>query len=510
MDQLIMMLAVGIVGIFLGSVLGYIARATLLRKRAGTIERRLRKQIEDTKNETEQLVTNAQSKADNIIESARHDESIRREEILKAEKFLAQRERILQGKMSDADKKDADLQKKEETLENLSRKLEEAITKETEKLEKIASLSADEAKNILIKKIEIESKQELLERMQKLEETGKENLKERAQRILATAIQRYGLSQAQETTITTVALPSDKVKGRIIGKEGRNIKTFEKITGVEVIIDETPDMVIISSFSPIRRHVAKLALEKLIEDGRIQPSRIEEIVKTAEDQTAEEIKKAGDAAVYDTNIIDLPPKLVELIGRLKFRTSFGQNVLLHSIEVAHLAGVIASEIGANVKVAKKAGLLHDIGKALDQQVEGSHVDIGIKVLEKFNMEPEIISAMKSHHEEYPYETIEAQIIQAADQISGARPGARKDTLENYLKRLEDLEKVATGFEGVEKAYAIQAGREIRVFVKSDSVDDYGAKRLAQEIAKRVQEELNYPGEIKVVVIREKRIIEYAK
>jgi ribonuclease Y len=305
-------------------------------------------------------------------------------------------------------------------------------------------------------------------------------------------------------------LPSDKVKGRIIGKEGRNIKTFEKITGVEVIIDETPEMVIISSFSPIRRHVAKIALEKLIEDGRIQPSRIEEIVKTAEDEVAEEIKKAGDAAAYDTNIIDLPPKLVELIGRLKFRTSFGQNVLLHSIEVAHLSGVIASEIGANVKIAKKAGLLHDIGKALDQQVEGSHVDIGIKVLEKFNMEPEIISAMKSHHEEYPYETIESQIIQAADQISGARPGARKDTLENYLKRLEDLEKVATDFEGVEKAFAIQAGREIRVFVKSDSVDDYGAKKLAQEIAKRVQEELNYPGEIKVVVIREKRIIEYAK
>ncbi len=509
MDQLII-LAVGIVGIFLGSVFGYIARATLLRKRAGTIEKRLRKQIEDTKNETEQLVINAQAKADKIIEAARHDESIRREEILKAEKFLAQRERILQGKMSDADKKDTDLQKKEETLENLSRKLEEAITKETEKLEKIASLSADEAKNVLIKKIEIESKQELLERMQKLEEVGKEGLKERAQRILATAIQKYGLSQAQETTITTVALPSDKVKGRIIGKEGRNIKTFEKITGVEVIIDETPDMVIISSFSPIRRHVAKLALEKLIEDGRIQPSRIEEIVKTAEDETAEEIKKAGDAAVYDTNIIDLPPKLVELIGRLKFRTSFGQNVLLHSIEVAHLSGVIASEIGANVKIAKKAGLLHDIGKALDQQVEGSHVDIGIKILEKFNMEKDIISAMKSHHEEYPYETVESQIIQAADQISGARPGARKDTLENYLKRLEDLEKVATSFEGVEKAFAIQAGREIRIFVKPDMIDDYQAKKLAQEIAKRVQEELNYPGEIKVVVIREKRIIEYAK
>jgi ribonuclease Y len=510
MDQLIIILAVGIVGIFLGSVLGYIARATLLRKRAGTIEKKLRKQIEDTKNETEQLVINAQEKADKIIESARHDESIRREEILKAEKFLAQRERMLQGKMSDADKKEIDLQKKEETLENLSRKLEEAITKETEKLEKIASLSAEEAKGILVKKIEMESKQELLERMQKLEDTGKEGLKERAQRILSTAIQKYALSQAQETTITTVALPSDKVKGRIIGKEGRNIKTFEKITGVEVIIDETPEMVIISSFSPIRRHIAKLALEKLIEDGRIQPSRIEEIVKAAEEATAEEIKKAGDTAVYDTNIIDLPSKLVELIGRLKFRTSFGQNVLLHSIEVAHLSGVIASEIGANVKIAKKAGLLHDIGKALDQQVEGSHVDIGIKVLEKFNIEPEIISAMKSHHEEYPYETIESQIIQAADQISGARPGARKDTLENYLKRLGDLEKVATDFEGVEKAFAIQAGREIRVFVKSDSVDDYGAKKLAQEIAKRVQEELNYPGEIKVVVIREKRIIEYAK
>jgi len=510
MDQLLYILAAAIVGIFLGSILGYIARAALIRKRAGTIEKRLRKQIDDTKNEVEELQTNAQAKADKIIELARQDESIRREEMLKAEKFLAQRERILQTKISDAEKKDRELQKQEETLENLSRKLQEAILKETEKLEKIASLSAQEAKDILLKRIETESKQDLLERMQKLEETGKETLKERAQRILATAIQKYALSQAQETTVTTVALPSDKVKGRIIGKEGRNIKTFEKITGVEVLIDETPEVVIISSFSPIRRHVAKIALEKLIEDGRIQPARIEEVVKAAEDEIAEEIKKAGEAAVFDTNVIDLPPKIVELLGRLKFRTSFGQNVLLHSIEVSHLAGMMAAEIGANTKICKKAGLLHDIGKALDQQVEGSHVDIGIKIMEKFAIDKDIIAAMKSHHEEYPYETPEAQIIQAADQISGARPGARKDTLENYLKRLEDLEKVATAFEGVEKAYAIQAGREIRIFVKPDNIDDYGAKKMAQEIAKRIQEELNYPGEIKVVVIREKRIIEFAK
>ena len=324
------------------------------------------------------------------------------------------------------------------------------------------------------------------------------------------AIQKYALSQVQEMTTTTVALPNDEIKGRIIGKEGRNIKTLEKLTGVEIIVDETPEAVVISGFDPIRRQIAKTALEKLIHDGRIQPTRIEEVVQKTQDEIVAQIKEAGQAAIYDTNIIGLDPKIVQLLGRLRFRTSYGQNVLLHSIEVSHLAGALAAEIGANIGLAKKAGLLHDIGKAVDQQIEGSHVDIGIKILEKFGVEKAVISAMKSHHEEYPAELIEAVIVQAADQISGARPGARKDTLENYLKRLGELEAIATSFGGVEKAYAIQAGREIRVFVKPEQIDDLAAHQLAKEIAKRIEEELNYPGEIKVNLIRESRVVEYAK
>jgi ribonuclease Y len=509
MDQLII-LAVGLLGVFLGSILGYYTRATILKRRRGTIEQSLRQKIENAKNEAEKIIRKAHLKANQIIKSARKEEAERREEMLKTEKFLVKRERILQAKIASVEKEEKELQEKKKELEELKKDYERKISEEKKNLEKAAKLTEEEAKRELFKRIEETAKIELLEKMKRLEEEGEEKLKERAQKILATAIQKYALPQAQETTVTTVTLPSDKIKGRIIGKEGRNIKAFEKLTGVEVIIDETPEVVVLSSFSPIRRYIAKLALERLIEDGRIQPARIEEIVKGAEEEVKEEIKKAGEAAVYETGVIDLPPKLIELLGRLKFRTSFGQNVLLHSVEVAHLAGMIASEIGANAKVAKKAGLLHDIGKALDQQVEGSHTQIGVKILEKFGIEREVIDAMKSHHEEYPYETVEAQIVQAADQISGARPGARKDTLENYLKRLEALENTALSFKGVEKAYAIQAGREIRVFVRPEEIDDYQAHKLAQQIAQRIREELNYPGEIKIVVIREKRVVEYAR
>ena len=346
--------------------------------------------------------------------------------------------------------------------------------------------------------------------MKKLELEGRERFEKRAKEILAQAIQKWALSQAQEITTTTLTLPSEEIKGRIIGKEGRNIRALEKLTGVEIVVDETPEAVVISSFDPIRRQIAKSALEKLIQDGRIQPARIEEKVEEAKKEINSQIKEAGEAALYDVGLVGFDPKLVQLLGRLRFRTSYGQNVLLHSIEVSHLASALAAEIGANPLVCKKAGLFHDIGKAVDQQVEGSHTDIGIKILEKFGQDQEVISAMKSHHEEYPYESLEAILVQAADQISGARPGARKDTLENYLKRLADLENIASGFSGVEKAWALQAGREIRVFVKSEEIDDLEARKLAKDIANRIQEELKYPGEIKVNVIRETRVTEYAK
>ena len=305
-------------------------------------------------------------------------------------------------------------------------------------------------------------------------------------------------------------MPNDDIKGRIIGKEGRNIRTLERLTGVELIVDDTPETIIISGFDIVRRHIAKLALEKLIIDGRIQPARIEDAVLKAKEEINEKIKEAGEAAVYDAGIVGLDPKLVWLLGRLRFRTSYGQNVLMHSLEVCHLAGALSAEVGADIVVAKKGGLLHDIGKAVDHEIEGSHVDIGMRLLDKYGVSQPVIDAMKSHHEEYPYETIESRIVQAADAISASRPGARKDTVENYLQRLAELEQVASSFAGVEKAYAIQAGREVRVFVTPDKIDDYSAKKLARDIANRIQEDLKYPGEIKVTLIRETRVIEYAR
>ncbi|MFQ5722632.1 MAG: ribonuclease Y, partial [Candidatus Aminicenantales bacterium] len=367
-----------------------------------------------------------------------------------------------------------------------------------------------EAKKELLESLEKEYQQEILEKMRKLEERGLEKYQKKAKEIVALAIQKCALSQAQELTTTTVHLPNEDIKGRIIGKEGRNIRALEQAAGVEVVVDETPEVVMISGFDPIRRQIAKTALEKLIQDGRIQPARIEDTVRQKESEIVSQIKEAGERAVYDTGIVGLEPKIIQLLGRLRFRTSYGQNVLLHSMEVSHLAAGLASELKANVRVAQKAGLLHDIGKAVDHQIQGSHTDIGMRILEKFGVEKEVIDAMKSHHEEYPAESLEAVLVGVADQISGARPGARKDTLENYLKRLEELEGIATSFDGVDKAYAIQAGREIRIFVRPEEVDDLGAKKIAREIAKRIQEELKYPGEIKVTLIRENRVVDYAR
>ncbi|MDD5652369.1 MAG: ribonuclease Y, partial [Candidatus Moranbacteria bacterium] len=322
--------------------------------------------------------------------------------------------------------------------------------------------------------------------------------------------QKYAGSHSAEMTTSTVSIPSDEIKGKIIGREGRNIKTLERLTGVEIIVDDTPETIVVSSFDPVRREIAKMALNKLIEDGRIHPTRIEEAVEYAKGEIDNKIKEAGEAAVYDIGIAGLEPTLVYLIGRLRYRTSFGQNVLIHSMEVAHLAGALAEELGADVAVAKKAGLLHDIGKAVDHEIQGTHVKIGIKILEKFNIDKEVIDAMKSHHEEYPFGTAESFIVAAADAISAGRPGARKDTLEQYLKRIEELEEIVNSFEAVEKSYAIQAGREIRVFVDSEKLDDYGSIKLAREIADKIEEDLKYPGEIKVNVLRETRSIEFAR
>ena len=498
MNQFILLI-IGAVSLAIGSILGYFARQSIARRDWKTIEAKIQKRIQKAKEEASQ-----------IFEEARKERDGKRRELLKTEEILLRRESILDRKISGFEIEQKEFREKVEKLKRIKEDLENLRTEALENLERIAGLNKEKAKTELFANLEKEYQKEILEKMRKLESEGEDRLEKRAKEILATAVQKYALSQVQEITTSTISLPNEEIKGRIIGKEGRNIRTLERLTGVEIVVDETPETAVISGFDPIRREIAKAALEKLIKDGRIQPVRIEEKVEEAKKEINSKIKEAGEAAVYELGLVGLDPRLIHLLGRLKFRTSYGQNVLLHSIEVAYLAEALADEIGASSLICKKAGLFHDIGKAVDQQIEGSHVNIGIKILEKFGGDPEVIKAMKSHHEEYPYESIEAVLVQVADQISGARPGARKDTLENYLKRLSDLENIATSFPGVEKAWALQAGREIRVFVKPEEINDLTAKKLAKDIANQIQEELRYPGEIKVNVIRETRVVEYAK
>lgn len=506
----ITLLAIGL-SLFLGGCfLGYYIRQSIAKRKHDTIEARTQKKIQKAKEDSKKILGDASAEATSIIQLAKKETEERNHEILKRERILLQRENTLDQKYSDYDKKENEFQK---TLEKLRQAKENINKKEQEiesRIEKIAEMTKEEALKEIVDKVEKENTEEIVLKIKKIEKEGWEKYEEKAKEILAYVVQRCAIDQSQEITTTTVNIPGEETKGRIIGKEGRNIKTLEKLTGVEIIVDDTPDAVIISGFDPVRRHTAKIALEKLIRDGRIQPARIEDTVVWAENEINKQIKDAGELAVYEAGIVGLDPKLIQLIGRLKFRTSYGQNVLLHSVETSFLAAGLAAEIGANVSICKKAGLLHDIGKALDHQVEGSHTEIGAKILERFGVEKEVISAVISHHEEHPYESIEGVLIQTADAISGSRPGARKDNLENYLKRLRELEDIANSFRGIDKSYAISAGREIRVFVKPNEIDDLQARSLAKEIASRIHNELKYPGEIKVSVVRESRVVEYAK
>ena len=501
---------IGVIALALGSVLGYFTRQQIAKKQIGTIEARLEKMTEEAKHQVKEMLIRAKDKAIQILEDAKREQKEREQQIMRLEDRLERREQILDTKTQELDKKYGELSEKANKVKEIKEQLIQLQAQRLAELERVAKMTQEEAKKELLAQVEKEQEQILLEKINKLEAEGKEELEKKARDILVLAMQRFGASQAAEVTTTSVALPADDLKGRIIGKEGRNIKTLEKLTGVEVIVDDTPGAIVISAFDPIRRQIAKVALEKLMADGRIQPARIEDAVDKAREEITEKINEAGQAAVFDTGVAGLDPKLIRILGRLSFRTSYGQNVLLHSVEVAYLAAAIASEVGADASLVKKAGLLHDIGKAVTHEVQGSHVEIGKMILQKFNISEDIIKAMQSHHEEYPYETAEAVIVQVADQISGARPGARKDTLEAYLKRLEELEKVANSFAGVEKSYAIQAGREIRIFVQPERLDDFQAKKLARQIADKIHEQLHYPGEIKVTVIRETRAVEYAR
>lgn len=508
--SVILILSSLLIGAAGGFYSGYLVRQAIARRRLDTAEGQIEKMLEESEKKSQETVLNAKNKAVEILEEAKKKEKEREDQILRSEQRLEKRENMIDKKTEETERGRKILEQKTEEIRKLKHEAEEARKKELQRLEKIAGLSKEQAKKILLQLTEEENRDLLAKHMAKMEKEGLEEIEKKAKNMMTSIIQKYAGSHAAEVVTTTVSIPSDEVKGRIIGREGRNIKALEKLTGVEVIVDDTPEAVVISGFDPVRREMARIALEKLIGDGRIHPTRIEEAVEYARKEIDNKIKEAGEAATYDLGIAGLDPKLIYLLGRLRYRTSFGQNVLLHSLEVAHLSGALAAELGADVATAKKAGLLHDIGKAVDHEIQGTHVEIGIKILEKFKMPSEVIDAVKSHHEDYPFETPESFIIGAADAISASRPGARKDTIEKYLKRLEELETTASSFSGVEKTYAIQAGREIRVFVKPEEIDDLGALKLAREIADKIEQDLKYPGEIKVNVLRETRSVEYAR
>ena len=503
-------LIVAIAALVVGSLLGYVARQSIAKKQANTAESRIEKLVNEAKAQAQEIILKAKDKAVKALDEIKKEEIRRQDEYRRTQSRLEKKEETLDAKDKKLEGVEKDFQEKVEKVRIIKTELETLKQREIEILEKISKLTGEEAKQQILKSVEEQNKEEIFSKIRKLERDGKEELEKKANEIMVTALQRYASSQAGEVTTTTVTLPNDEIKGKIIGREGRNIKTLERLTGVEVIIDDTPETLIISGFDPTRRQIAKMALEKLMSDGRIQPAKIEEMVDKAKTEIENKIKEAGESAVYDVGVVGMDARLTSLLGRLTFRTSFGQNVLQHSVEAAHIAGMLAAELGADVVVCKKAALLHDIGKAIDHEVQGTHIEIGIRILEKFGIDKKIIDAMKSHHGDYPFETIEASIVQAAEAISAARPGARKENLENYLKRLEELEKLATSFPGVEKVYAIQAGREIRVFVNPEKLDDLKSYQLAKDIAKEIEKELKYPGEIKVMVIRETRVIEYAK
>jgi ribonuclease Y len=434
----------------------------------------------------------------------------RRSELQKYERRVIQKEESLDRKQQSIESKESNLNQKLRAVDEKQKEVEAIKVKQLEKLEDISGITSEKAKDIILSNAEKEVRHEMSIMIKEIETQAKEDAEKKSREIIGYAIQKCAADHVAETTVTVVNLPNDEMKGRIIGREGRNIRTLETLTGIDLIIDDTPEAVILSGFDPIRREIARIALEKLISDGRIHPARIEEMVEKAKKEVENIIKEYGEQAIFETGVHSLHPELVKLLGRLNYRTSYGQNVLKHSIEVAHIAGIMAAEIGADIKLAKRAGLLHDIGKAVDHEMEGTHVEIGMNLLRRYKESKDVIHAMSTHHGDYEPQTVEAVLVTAADAISAARPGARRETLEAYIKRLEKLEEIANSYDGVDKSYAIQAGREIRIMVKPEKINDEEIHLLARDITKKIEDELEYPGQIKVSIIRETRAVEYAK
>jgi ribonuclease Y len=503
-----------VIGILLGVVIGITYRKHIAEAKIGVAEDKAEKIVDDAKREAEakkkEILLEAKEESLKTKNELEKEVRERKNELSRTERRLVQKEESLDRKSDSFEKKEEQMNKKVEELEKKKAEVQSLHEKQLAELERISGLTKEEAKNYLLNNIENDVKHEAAIMVRDVESKAKMDADKRAKEIVANAIQRCAVDHVTETTVSVVQLPNDEMKGRIIGREGRNIRALETLTGIDLIIDDTPEAVILSGFDPVRREVARIALEKLIVDGRVHPSRIEEMVEKAKKEVEVTIREEGESATFETGVNGLHPEIIRLLGKLKYRTSYGQNVLKHSIEVSHLAGIMAAELGVDVNIAKRAGLLHDIGKSIDHEVEGSHVSIGVSILKKHRESDIVINAVEAHHGDVDPQSIVAVLVQAADAISAARPGARRETLESYIKRLEKLEEIGNAFKGVEKSFAIQAGRELRIIVIPEDISDDELTLLARDIAKRIEDELEYPGQIKVSLIRETRATEYAK